>query len=455
MSVLTSAEWFIPTKEGKDRSELSLEKNFILTHLFGPALAQTISIFLYLSSPHPTIECWICIACIWSFWALPFVLKFTGSLPIAAICSVELLSFSALFGSYNYGGVSSPFMPWLIISLLLGFFYLAGKPLLVLCMISVNLLLFCAAFVINGSFPEHMPRDKLNIVGSISIASAFIYMCWMAVYYARMSEMRSELQLEAERHRQTAERLQIAKDEADRANRGKSVFLTKMSHELRTPLNAVLGYSELLLEQEESERNRKDRTADLTRINSAGRHLLSLVTDVLDLSKIEANTVELRLEAVDIRKIINETAATVAPLANANKTEVIIKCPGNMGRIYTDETKLRQILLNLLSNAAKFTSRGTISLSLSREHQASREWIKIHVQDTGIGMSPGDISSLFQDFRQAAVGISNTFGGTGLGLSISQHLCASLGGSITVESQVGKGSCFTVKLPVTLSSATL
>jgi signal transduction histidine kinase len=447
---MTSVEWFIPGKEGKDRSELSLERNFIFTHLCGPALAQAISIFLYLSSPHPTIECWICIICIWAFWTLPFVLKFTRSLSISAICSVELLSSSALFGSYNYGGVSSPFMPWLLISLLLGFFYLSGRPLLVLCMIGLNLLLFCAAFVIHGSFPEHMPRDKLNVVGSISIASAFIYMCWMAVYYARMSEMRSELQLEAERHLQTSARLQLAKDAADKANRGKSMFLTKMSHELRTPLNAVLGYSELLLEQEEGERNRKDRIADLSRINSAGRHLLSLVTDVLDLPKIEANTVELRLEATDLGKIAGEIAATVIPMATANATEIKVVCPLNIGHINTDETKLRQILLNLMSNAAKFTFHGTICLSLSRFCDASVDWIEIHVRDTGIGISPADLTRLFIDFGQATASISNTFGGTGLGLSISQHLCESLGGKITVESQVGKGSCFTVRLPANL-----
>lgn len=448
MSIVTSVDWFIHVKEGKDRSELNLERNFVFTHLCGPALAQTISVFLYLSSPRPTLECWTCIVCIWMFWALPFVLKYTGSLWIAAVCSVELLSFSALYGSYNYGGVSSPFMPWLIISLLLGFFYLSGKPLLVLTMIGANLLLFCLAFAVHGSFPEHLARDKLNVVGCISIASAFIYMCWMAVYYARMSEMRSELQLEAQRHRQTAERLQLAKDMADAANRGKSIFLTKMSHELRTPLNAVLGYSELLLEQEQAERNRQDRLDDLNRINSAGRHLLLLVTDVLDLTAIEANTVEVRLNTVDIGKLLSEVAATVAPLAVSNRTDVFVAPLAAVCRVDTDETKLRQILLNLLSNAAKFTSYGTITISARLMDYAMTDWMEIQVRDTGIGMSSPDLANLFRPFGQATPDIANAFGGTGLGLSISQQLCESLGGKISVDSEIGKGSCFTVALPI-------
>src|ERR1700682_5687234 len=436
-------DWFSPAAAKIERSELSLARNFVFTHIFGPALSQSIALFLYLSDPHPGIACWTVIVCIWMFWALPFVYKLTANLQQAALISVELLAFTSLFGAYYYGGVSSPFLPWLIISLLLGFFYLSERPILVVGLFTVNILGFCFAYLAWG-FPELVPQQQLSTVGWISILSATIYMSWMAIYYANMLTMRSELEREAERQRKTALHLRHAKDMADVANRAKSIFLAKMSHELRTPLNAVIGFSEILLENAEFNGQTESKKADLRRINSAGQHLLSLVTDVLDLSKIESNFIELKTEQFDLPAAIRGIVASCEPMMSKNGNKLIVRCAEDLGIVSTDATKLRQATLNLLSNGAKFTENGTVTLSVYRRKSAAGDWIEIQVHDTGIGIAKSDLAHLFENFSQASQTTSGRYGGTGLGLALSQKLCGLMGGGITVTTEIGRGSTFTI-----------
>lgn len=450
-AVIVIIDWFIPNAAKWERSELSLARNFVFTHLSGPLLSQSISLFLYLSDPHPGFACWTMIICIWTFWTLPFVYKLTTDLRLSAIFSFELLAFTSLFGAYYYGGVSSPFLPWLIVSLLLGFFYLSERPFLVVGLFTCDILGFCGAFLLWG-FPELVPQEQLSTVGWISILSATIYMSWMAIYYANMIEMRSELEREAERHRETAIRLRHAKELADVANRAKSIFLAKMSHQLRTPLNAVIGFSEILLEDVDLDIKGERKQIDLERINAAGKHLLSLVTDVLDLSKIKSNFVELKVEQFDLREMVREVIANVQPLISERRNRLVVKCSDHVGAVSTDQTKLRQAALNLMSNAAKFTEEGTITLSVQRRKREAGDWIEIEIRDTGIGIAPADISRLFQDFRQASRATSSKYGGTGLGLALSQRLCGLMGGGISATSEPGKGSCFTIRVPAWISA---
>jgi signal transduction histidine kinase/DNA-binding response OmpR family regulator/HAMP domain-containing protein len=230
------------------------------------------------------------------------------------------------------------------------------------------------------------------------------------------------------------------------ASRYKSEFLANMSHELRTPLNAIIGYSEML-QEEADDLGYEDFSPDLQKINAAGKHLLALINDVLDLSKIEAGRMDLYLERFALATLIQDVVTLIQPLVDKNANHLEVHCPADLGSIYADLTKVRQSLFNLLSNACKFTQHGTIALTVMRQTDAGVDWITLSVRDTGIGMSPAQMDKLFQAFSQADASTSRQYGGTGLGLAISKRFCQMMGGDITVTSTVGQGSTFSIQLP--------
>ncbi|MCH8989916.1 MAG: GAF domain-containing protein [Chloroflexi bacterium] len=246
------------------------------------------------------------------------------------------------------------------------------------------------------------------------------------------------------------EETQQARDVAEEANRTKSQFLANMSHELRTPLNAIIGYSEML-QEEAQDQGYEDFNEDLERIHGAGKHLLGLINDVLDISKIEAGGMDIYLETFPIAPMIQDVMTTIQPLVDNNSNTLEIDCPDSVGSIHADMTKVRQSLFNLLSNSSKFTEQGTISLTVSRETKDGREWVNFVVGDTGIGMTEEQMGHLFEAFAQAEASTSRRFGGTGLGLAITKHFCEMMGGEILVESESGKGSTFTMKLPAVVA----
>ena len=245
-------------------------------------------------------------------------------------------------------------------------------------------------------------------------------------------------------HRQ--HELKMLMQAAQTANQAKSRFLANMSHELRTPMNAIIGYSEILAEEAE-DLGQEALIPDLRKINSAGKHLLTLISDLLDLSKIEAGKMDLDLETFDIREIVKDVSVTMQPQIDKNLNKLLVDIPPRIGTMRADATKVRQMLFNLLSNASKFTKSGTVRLQVRRNEVQGKGWIEFSVRDSGIGMTPQQVEKIFDAFTQADPSTTRKYGGTGLGLTITRKFCHMMGGDIRVESALGEGAVFTIALP--------
>jgi signal transduction histidine kinase len=252
-----------------------------------------------------------------------------------------------------------------------------------------------------------------------------------------------ELRATNERMREQQRNLEQALELAESANRAKSSFLANMSHELRTPLNAIIGYAEMLEEDIDDATQR----SDLQRIRSSGKHLLGLINDVLDLSKIEAGKVELLIDVVDVGQLVEQAMSATRPLLDKNGNRLELQLREPLGEITGDAGRLRQVLLNLLSNAAKFTHQGEVRMGVRRTGEPPTERIVFEIRDTGIGMTPAQLETLFVPFVQVDSATTRKYGGSGLGLVISRRLCEVMGGTIEVQSEIGRGTCCTVTLP--------
>jgi signal transduction histidine kinase/DNA-binding response OmpR family regulator len=267
-----------------------------------------------------------------------------------------------------------------------------------------------------------------------------------------LENARTERRRREEELRRSSEEARLAREEAEKANVSKSQFLANMSHELRTPLNAIIGYSEML-QEDASDMDAEDLVPDLQKIHGAGKHLLGLINDILDLSKIEAGRMELHVEEFPLRSCVDDIVTTMRPVVKKNGNEFALEAADDLGRVRADVTKVRQVLFNLLSNAAKFTERGTVTLVVSREKAPQGEVMIFEVKDTGIGMSESQVKKVFEAFTQADASTTRKYGGTGLGLPITRHFCRMMGGEVAVESKDGEGTTFKVTLPARIRVA--
>jgi signal transduction histidine kinase len=289
---------------------------------------------------------------------------------------------------------------------------------------------------------QQLTQTQLRVIVGVTLVLAVLY----AALFLTVRHADRVIRRQAIEREQTEEQLRQAKEAAEAASRSKSVFLTNMSHELRTPLTSIIGYGDLLLKDFELS-SRVEFIPDLLKIQAASRHLLALINDLLDYSQIEAGKVPMHLETFVVQQVVDEVITTIQPLLLKNANVLEVRYSGDLGAMHADSTKVRQVLLNLLSNATKFTDHGEITLTVERESTGEADWLRFGISDTGIGIPHDKIQQLFREFTQGDESPTRKYGGAGLGLTISRHYCELMGGRITVASEPGVGSTFVVYLP--------
>jgi signal transduction histidine kinase len=443
-------DYFIPRDVVTDRDTRNRAHVFLVSHILGPFIGNVVPISIFVLDPSPGYDVAVLAASITAFWIFPFLLRAGIPYNPLALVSIENLIFCILWSCYFYGGVTSPTLAWVLVIPLLAFFYLGSSRSLrmaVMTMFAVNVTIFGVFYFFGFHVNSSLPVAGMQGLGLVSTSAAAVYVAMMALYYAKIQASQSELESEMRQHVATASALRAATEEAERASAAKAEFLAKMSHELRTPLNAVIGYSQILLEDAQIEGDDAS-IADLTKIHMAGQHLLKLVNEILDLSKIEAGKMELDLEEIDLTGLLIELAEGAKLAAADNGNEFASDVSLNLGTALCDASKFRNMAGQLLDNAAKFTHNGKIKLSARREPGETDGQLVVDVIDTGIGIAPDQLTNLFEKFTVIDDSSTSKYGGTGLGLALSQRLCKLMGGEVSVESELGKGSRFTIRMPL-------
>lgn len=446
--------WFIPAGVKADAELYQRARMFMISHALGPIIALPLPAMMYLMGFPLDYRLIVFSLAILAFWAYPFALRQFGHYRALAFVSVQNLIFTIMWACYCYGGVHSPFIPWLVTVPLLAFFYYNWPVKLrfaLIGLVALYLGVFYGLYKSGYAFPPVNLID-LQVIGLISTVAAATYVAMMAFYYARVLASQADLEAEINEHLATSNELRRAAEEAVRAGAAKSEFVAKMSHELRTPLNAVIGYSQILLEDARMEGDASSVT-DLEHIQKAGTTLLRLVNDVLDLSKADAGKMEVYPEMVDLGLAIGNTLDQRRLEVEAQNNRLSLVVGNDLGTGLIDWRLVDRVLGQLLDNAARFTRDGKVQVLISRTPAANADWLVIEVNDNGRGIEASRLPNLFKVFDSMEDVSDSKYGGTGLGLPLSHKLCALLGGVIRVNSALGVGTSFRVELPLQSASA--
>jgi len=443
--------YFIPPAIAADREACKRAHVFLISHICGPFIGNVVPGTMYFIDPNPGYPAAILAISITAFWVFPFLLRARLPYNVLALVSVQNLIFCILWSCYFYGGVRSPTLAWVLTIPLLAFFYIgssASLRMIVIAMFVANFAIYSGLYI-YGYHPDiaNLPADAMQGLGLISTVAAAAYVTMMALYYAKVQSSQGELETEMRQHMATAAALRKATVEAGRAGAAKAEFLAKMSHELRTPLNAVIGYSQILLEDAKDEGD-TESISDLGKIQTAGQLLLKLVNEILDLSKIEAGKMQLDLQEVSLPGLLDEILVEAEPLVQKNGNTMLRSIKADLGHAWCDPVKLRNAIGQLIDNAAKFTENGKIALVAERHRREAGDELVVQVIDTGIGIAEDQLPRLFEKFTVVDDSSTSKYGGTGLGLALSEKLCRLMGGEISVQSEIGKGSRFSIRIPL-------
>ncbi len=443
-------DWFIPAELLNDREMRARARMFLLSHMFGPILGNVIPAYLLWADPGSARTLAVLGGSICCFWIFPFLLKYTGRYALLSFVSIQNLLFAILWGCYFYGGLSSPFLPWLVTVPLLAFFYLGASVrtcITILLQITLSLSAFIVQFAFGGQFPHAIALADMQAIGIISIISASVYVSMMALYYAGILASQSDFEKEVHKHLETADQLRKAASEAERASAAKAEFLAKMSHELRTPLNAVIGYSQMLLEDADPGLDPRG-VDDLKKIRAAGHHLLGLVNSILDLTKIEAGKMEIFSEPVDLADLLKRVADRWSRDSGASGRAINTRVDGSVGVIEVDAAKLEQILDALVDNALRYAPCSDVDIA-ARALTSSEETgtVEVLVSDNGPGIPRELLPTLFETFNDFDDVSATKYGGAGLGLPLCHRLCGLIHASLSVQTTSSTGTTINVTLP--------
>lgn len=448
-SYMALVDYFIPHHLKVDREAYNQARMFLISHTMGPILGNTVPLALFLVDPTPGMDTFWLSVSITGFWVFPFLLRAGFDYDRLVITSVLNLNFCIFWSCYYNGGVASPTLPWVLIIPLLSFFYIGGEQRLqstLLLIFSLCFSTFLAAYIVMAPPANDVPAYAMTSLGLVSTVACFAYVATMAIYYSRIFDAGVELENEVRRRRQASDELRQAVAKADRVGRMKAEFLARMSHELRTPLNAVIGYSQILKE-DAVDLGDKQMSSDVEKIHDAGQYLLRLINMILDLSKIEAGRMQFRQETCRLADLVSVAMEGARPVitANGNSLELYIE-PG-VDDVETDKERLVQVFDAILRNAGENTRRGLVSVTCGCHETDAGKVYTVEIRDTGKGMDPDRLKTLFHNLLDTRDASQSKYGGTGLNLTITYRLAEAMGCSLSAESELGRGSAFTVTIP--------